>query len=238
LTGHLKALSGQMRPTVSALTVTQHSRHPSLQILKDLLEDQTYPVHEWVLVEGSPTKELARQNGHLIRGLCSSIPVRYIETEGGLPIGHLRQLANRSAQGDIRVVFDDDDYYPPTRIEHAVESLLRSKKRLAGCSPMLMYDYQTQKLTQFPSFGRNHSVSSAMAWTRAYEGVYDEQARHAEESSFTRGFQERMVQLDPAHTIIQSSHTQNTYSKKRFKLLEVHGSIPELFLSRFTAVFA
>jgi glycosyltransferase involved in cell wall biosynthesis len=227
-----------MRPTVSVLTVTQHSRHPSLQILKDLLAEQTYPIYEWILVEGSPTQDLARQNNHLIRGLATSIPIRYIETEGGLSIGHLRQLANRSAQGDIRVVMDDDDYYPPTRIEHAVESLLRSKKRLAGCSPMLMYDYQTQKLTQFPSFGRNHSVSSAMAWTRSYEGVYDEQARNAEESSFTRGFKERMVQLDPVHTIVQSSHTQNTYSKKGFKLVEVQGSIPEPFLSRLRAVFA
>ena len=227
-----------MRPSVSVLTVTQQSRQPSLQILKDLLADQTYPIYEWVLVEGSPTKELARQNSTFLQGLATSIPVRYIETEGGLPIGHLRQLANRSAQGDIRVVMDDDDYYPPTRVEHAVESLLRSKKRLAGCSPMLMYDYQTQTLTQFPSFGPNHSVSSAMAWTRSYDGMYDEQARHAEESSFTRGFRAPMVQLDPAHTIIQSSHTQNTYSKKRFKLLEVHGSIPEPYLSRLTAVFA
>jgi len=227
-----------MPPSVSLLTITQLSRHQSLQILKDLIKDQTYPnILEWVLVEGSPTKEASHQNAKSIQALDSTIPIRYISTDGGLSIGVLRQMANEAAKGDIRVVLDDDDYYPCERVEHAVTRLLESNKRLAGCSRMLLYDYQLKKLFQFRSFGLNHSVSSCMAWTRDYPGFYDLLVRCGEESSFTDDFTEPMVQLDPWKTIIQSSHTQNTYSKKALIVPEVEGSVPEPYLSRFTAVF-
>jgi len=228
-----------MQPSVSLLTVTQLSRHQSLLILRDLVQDQTYPnILEWVLVEGSPTKEAALQNAKSIQALASTIPIRYIGTEGGLSIGVLRQMANEAAKGDIRVVLDDDDYYPCERVEHAVTRLQESNKQLAGCSQMLLYDYQLKKLFQFRSFGLNHSVSSCMAWTQTYRGFYDLLVRCGEESSFTEDFTEPMVQLDPWKTIIQSSHTQNTYSKKALIVPEVEGSVPEPYLSRFTTVFA
>lgn len=227
-----------MQPSVSLLTITQLSRHQSLLILKDLIKDQTYQnILEWILVEGSLTKEAAYENAKSIQALDSSIPIRYIQTDGGLSIGVLRQMANEAARGDIRVVLDDDDYYPCERVEHAVTQLQKSKKRLAGCSQMLLYDYQLKKLFQFRSFGLNHSVSSCMAWTRNYPGFYDLLVRCGEESSFTDDFTEPMVQLDPWKTIIQSSHTQNTYSKKALVVPEVSGSVPEPYLSRFTAVF-
>jgi len=190
------------------------------------------------LVEGSPTPEAALQNGQFIKAIDSQIPIRYIQTEGGLTIGVLRQIANQEAKGDIRVVLDDDDYYPPDRVEHAVTRLLESKKRLAGCSRMLLYDYQLNKLFQFRSFGLNHSISSCMAWTRDYRGFYDLMARFGEESSFTEDFTEPMVQLDPFKTIIQSSHLHNTYSKKALIVPEVEGSVPEPYLSRFQKIFA
>lgn len=227
-----------MQPSVSLLTVTQQSRQPSLLILKDLVKDQTYPnILEWILVEGSPTKAAALENAQFIQTLDSTIPIRYIQTEGGLSIGVLRQIANQEAKGDIRVVLDDDDYYPCDRVEHAVTRLLESKKLLAGCSRMLLFDYQLNKLFQFRSFGINHSVSSCMAWTRDYPGFYDLLVRFAEESSFTEDFTEPMVQLDPWKTIIQSSHTENTYSKKALVVPEVAGSVPEPYFSRFQNVF-
>jgi len=228
-----------MQPSVSLLTITQASRQQSLLILRDLVKDQTYPNSlEWILVEGSPTPEAALQNSQFIKTLDSSIPIRYVQTEGGLTIGVLRQIANQEAKGDIRVVLDDDDYYPPDRVEHAVTRLLESKKRLAGCSRMLLFDYQLNKLFQFRSFGLNHSISSCMAWIRDYRGFYDLMAQFGEEGSFTEDFTEPMVQLDPFKTIIQSSHLHNTYSKKALVVPEVEGSVPEPYLSRFQKIFA
>jgi hypothetical protein len=228
--------------SVSVLTVTQYSRRSCLEILKDLLEAQTYShIVEWVLVEGSQNKADAVANAECIQQMKSHIPIpiRYIGTGGGYPIGTLRQIANEEAIGEIRVVMDDDDYYPPSRVAHAVESLLRSGKQLAGCSPMFMMDYQAGKMIQFKSFGPNHSVSSAMAWTRNYPGLYDLKARKAEESSFTNGFREPMVQLDPALTIIQSSHGSNTFPKTGLThLVELSKClVPEPFQSRYQKYF-
>jgi glycosyltransferase involved in cell wall biosynthesis len=228
-----------MLPPVSVLTVTQRSRQGTLLILKDLLEAQTYSnIVEWVLVEGSQTKQQALENAEFIQQIKTRIPISYIGTQGGYPIGTLRQIANEEGVGEIRVVMDDDDYYPPTRVAHAVESLLRSGKQIAGCSPMYMMDYQAGKMIQFKSFGPNHSVSSAMAWVRNYPGLYDLKARKAEEGSFTNGFREPMVQLDPELTIIQSSHRANTFPKTGLThLVELKEClVPEPFRSRYRLI--
>ena len=202
--------------TVSILTITQYKRQASLLLLRDLILAQDYPLLEWILVEGSPTSEEADANEAFCKALLlnSDTPIRYIQGCQGAGIGHLRNVANEAALGDVRVVLDDDDYYPPDRVRHAVESLNKSGKQLAGCSKMFLYDYPSERLFQFKSFGKNHSTFSCMAWTRSYKGLCDPTARFAEETSFTRGFTEPMVQLHPAKTIVQSSHHGNTYSKK------------------------
>ena len=232
--------------SVSLLTITQFKRQASLLLLRDLILDQDYPhLLEWILVEGSPTSEEAKANEIFCRALeAEGLPIRYIPGSGD-PIGLLRNRANEAALGDVRVVLDDDDYYPPERVRHAVESLASSKKQIAGCSPMLLFDYSSDRLFQFKSFGKNHSVASCMAWTSAYKGVCDPTARFAEESSFTNGFREPMVQLDPEKTIVQSSHSQNTFSKKGLiatglgkTLVQVDTNpMPLSYLERFKKTF-
>jgi len=234
--------------SVSLLTITQYKRQASLLLLRDLILDQDYPhLLEWILVEGSPTSEEAEANEIFCRGLfCEGLPIRYISGSSGDPIGLLRNRANEAALGDVRVVLDDDDYYPPERVRHAVDSLASSKKQIAGCSPMLLFDYPSDRLFQFKSFGKNHSVASCMAWTSAYKGVCDPTARFAEESSFTHGFREPMVQLDPQKTIVQSSHSQNTFSKRGLittglgkTLVQVDTNpMPLPYLERFKKTFS
>ena len=170
--------------------------------------------HEWIIVEGSKNPEEAEANGHLVRALHSSIPIRYITEAAGARLGALRQTANKTAKGDFRVVMDDDDYYPPTRVAHAVTRLRTSGLRLAGCSRMLMYDFNRDRLYQFKSFGPNHSISPCMAWTSSYDGIYSPEATTAEEAGFTRDFTEPMVQLNPVDTIVHGVHGANTYQDK------------------------
>jgi hypothetical protein len=230
--------------SVSILTVTQWTRRESLAILNDMIGDQTYRgIVEWIIVEGSQGPEDRERNGAFVRTITNvKCPIRYI-TPGPLKLGALRAAANEAAIGDYRVVMDDDDYYPPDRISHAVERLARSSKKIAGCSPMLMYDYGSRALYQFKRFASTHSVSSCMAWKRDYAGTYDPDAITGEEAHFTNGFTEPMVQLDPAKTIIQSSHGTNTYSKKALlKTLQevglgVTAFIPPVYLDRLCHVF-
>lgn len=237
--------------SVSILTVTQWSRHDSLAILNDMIAEQTYPnIAEWIIVEGSPTDQEAQQNQQLIQSMTNPIcRIRYILLARGQPLGALRQAANDAAIGDIRVVMDDDDYYPPTRVSHAVSRLQASKKEIAGCSAMFMYDYGLRALFQFRSFGPRHSTSSCMAWKRSYDGRYDLTERVSDEFRFTEGFTRPMVQLDPIHTIVQSSHGSNTFAKQGLidfflgKTLDLISAdlipaIPVTYLSRMSAALA
>ena len=237
--------------SVSILTVTQWSRRESLAILNDMIGDQTYTeILEWIIVEGSQSSEDREQNGALIRTMTNTkCPIRYIAglskpLGAGLskPLGALRSAANEAACGEYRIVMDDDDYYPPERVSHAVERLARSSKKIAGCSPMLMYDYGSRAIYQFKRFASTHSVSSCMAWKREYAGTYDLAAVTGEESHFTNGFTEPMVQLDPVKTIVQSSHDANTYSKKGLTYLrsvdaDITTFIPPVYLDRLCSVF-
>ena len=233
--------------SVSILTVTQWSRRDSLAILNDMIAEQTYSnIVEWIIVEGSSTEADRNRNAKLIQSMTNpSCCIRYIMSASGQPLGclgSLRQAANDAAIGEFRVVMDDDDYYPPTRVSHAVARLQASKKEIAGCSAMFMYDYGLRSLYQFRSFGPYHSTSSCMAWKRSYDGAYDLTERVSDEFRFTNGFTRPMVQLDPLHTIVQSSHGSNTFAKKGLidyflgKTLDpVSGhAIPITYLNRMT----
>lgn len=213
------------KTTVSIVTISQWKRFNCLEILRDLIKDQTYNnTIEWVIVEGSRTEEDASKNAEAIKGLESKVPIVYLPFEPGLKLGALRNKGNEACKGDITVVMDDDDYYPPQRIEHAVEKLTGTKAQIAGCSAMYIYDYFLQRLYKFREFGPNHSTNNCMAWKRDYlkKNKHDPEKDFGEESSFTFAFKEPMVQLDAEKTIVVSSHDSNTYNKRELLVGGTH----------------
>lgn len=206
-------------PTVSIVTITQLKRFSCLEILKDMIKAQTYQnIIEWVLVEGSPLESDWSENASKIQSLKDdfTIPIIYIEKKPGEKLGALRNKGNNACSGDITVVMDDDDYYPSERVQHAVEKLEGSSFLIAGCSDMLIYDYTLEKLFKFKKFSDNHSVNSCFAWKKKYleNHKHDESKDTGEEPSFTNNFKEPLIQLESKKTIVQSSHSSNTYNKR------------------------
>lgn len=244
-------------PTVSIVTITQLKRFPCMQILKDIVKSQNYQnIIEWIIVEGSKDEDAAlnSENIKLLKESSDlSYPIIYLEKKPGEKLGALRNKGNKACSGDITVVMDDDDYYPENRVKHAVEQLQASSKLLAGCSAMYIYDYTLEKLCKFKGFGDNHSINSCFAWKKQYleKHSHDDSKECGEEPSFTNEFKEPMIQLDPEKTIIQNSHTQNTFSKReilnggicKFTQSNIEISrpitelIPEPFFSRYKALF-
>ena len=211
--------------SVSIITVTQLKRKDTILILFDLIRQQTYKnIIEWVIVEGSALESDGVSNSENIKKLGSEL-IKYIPWSGK-KLGELRNMGNRECTGDITVCMDDDDYYPPTRVEHAVKMLSESRCLIAGCSDKYLYDYHLERLYKFKSFGPNHSTNDCMAWKKEYRGRHDSEVSNAEESSFTNKFTEPMVQLDPFHTIVGSSHNQNTFNKKEICILTSIGIYP------------
>ena len=207
--------------TVSLLTITQRSRNKCLKNLLEFINNQTYQdIIEWVIVEGSKTQKEAEENKEYILNEIIIInktrfPIKYIGFEEGSKLSDLRNRGNDSCKGDIIVCMDDDDYYPPKRVETAVAKLTHSTKQIAGCSYAYMYHYNLDKLYKFKSFGRNHSTNNCFAYKKEYLLTHRHEAGLdlGEEMSFTNGFTEPMIQLDSEDCIVISSHRSNTFDK-------------------------
>lgn len=217
--------------TVSLLTITQNKRFDCINILLDLIKNQTYKnIIEWIIVEGSKTKEEIKINNLNINNLIYSrsteltFPIVYINNDNPIKLGELRNIGNTNCKGDITVCMDDDDYYFQNRVEHAVSKLSKSNYLIAGCSGHLMYDYSLNILLQIKSFGNFHSINSCMAWKKEYLllNKHDSDKDFGEEKSFTKNFTQPMIQLDPESTVIISSHSMNTFSKKIFFLRAIN----------------
>ena len=149
--------------TASIITISQLSRFDCLLNLYELIKLQTYTnITEWVIVEGSNNKEDGDKNKENINTLHkthsklsemnptsihSDIKIVYIEYTG-LLLSDLRNLGNNKCSGKIIVCMDDDDYYPPERVSHAVASLKKTRCLIAGCSDMYIYEYFMSKIIQ------------------------------------------------------------------------------------------
>lgn len=237
--------------SVSLVTITQNSRFNCLLILKEIIEEQTYEnILEWVIVEGSQTEEHANLNKSNIEKLKNEtkIKIKYVEYTGNTILGHLRNKSNDECSGEYIVCLDDDDYYPKDRIEHAINTLKTSKNLIAGCSGCMFYDYILDKQFKSKTLNPNHSTNNCFAYKKEYlkNHKYDNTKRFAEESSFTNSFTEPMCQLNSKKTIIVSSHSLNTFNKRKILLdgllgkgivEEMSSTIPNKYYKLYKSLF-
>ena len=204
---------------VSVVTVTQWKRFSVLKLVALCLSRQSKKPTEWVIVDGNTNPDdaaLLAKEMPTIRDI-SLVPIVYAPYQPGLVLGGMRNRSNAICKGDIIICMDDDDYYPPTRIQHVLEEFEKfPQKQIAGCSAMFIHDYNTLQFYQCKGYHENHSTNSALAYRKSYlkNHRYDDSKTSAEESSFTNHFSEPMIQLDPLHTIMLSSHTENTFDKR------------------------
>ena len=174
---------------------------------------------EWVIIEGSKNKEDADYNEVQIDSLKKEYPIQihYYPFEEQMTLGKLRNKGNLACKGDFIICMDDDDYYPPMRISHVIDRMIAQPDYLiAGCSNIYIHDYNTMQFYQCIGFHTNHSTNSAMAFRKEYllHHSHDESKTFGEEASFTNNFTEKMIPLNPQHTVILSSHSSNTFDKR------------------------
>jgi glycosyltransferase involved in cell wall biosynthesis len=207
-----------MSKSVAIVTITQEKRIDFFKICSMLVKAQDYSnIKEWIVINGSNTTETPLLDAFIEELKADSkMPlIKYHKSEKKT-IGGYRNDCHKYVTSDIIVCFDDDDYYPPQRVSHAVSKLSKSKCALAGCCDMYIYDIHIKKVYQFGNFGNNHSVNNCFAYTNEYMKThsYNESRTFGEEEEFTEKFTIPMIQLDPARTVVQISHTSNTFNKK------------------------
>jgi glycosyltransferase involved in cell wall biosynthesis len=200
-------------PYVSICTPT-FNRRPFIETMFQCFRNQDYPKHrmEWIIVDDGTDK---------IRDLieASNIPeIRYFELEEKIMLGAKRNFMHKQCKGSIIVYMDDDDYYPPDRVSHAVERLLGDQKALcAGSSEIYIYFKHVQKMIQCGPYGPNHATAGTFAFKKELldNTRYEDEAAIAEEKAFLKDYTIPFVQLDPLKSILVFSHEHNTYDKRK-----------------------
>lgn len=197
-------------PFVSVCTPT-FNRRPFIPSMIECFNHQTYPKDkmEWIIVDDG-----FDPIGDLVKDLPC---VKYYRYDTKMTLGKKRNLMNSKASGSIIVYMDDDDYYPPERVMHAVEVLQANPRALcAGTSEMHLYFKHINKMYQFGPYGPNHSTAATFAFRRELllQTKYDDASCLAEERVFLKEYTIPFVQLDTVKSILVISHAHNSFDKR------------------------
>ena len=208
-------------PKVSICTPT-FNRRPFIPYIIKCVEHQTYPKDkiEWIIIDDGTDKV-----EDLFLPLMDSpdqvknqkYSVKYFKYDTKMTLGRKRNLAHEKCTGDIILYMDDDDYYPPERISHAVETLQNNPKALcAGSSAMYIYFKHISKMYKFGPYGPNHATAATFAFRKELlnQTGYDNDACLAEEKFFLKNYTISFVQLEPLKSILVFSHNHNSFDKK------------------------
>lgn len=213
-------------PFVSLCTPT-FNRRPFIPFMIKCFEHQTYPKDriEWIIIDDGTDP---------IGDIVSHIPqVKYFYYDEKMSLGKKRNLMHTKCSGDIIIYMDDDDYYPPERISHAVDKLTKNPSFLfAGSSEMHIYFDSRNAVFQCGPYGKYHATAATFAFKKELLQTtsYNEENEMAEEHTFTKGYTIPLIQLDTLKTILVFSHNHNSLNKE--KLLE-HPERTKISPSRF-----
>tara|TARA_B100001758_G_scaffold65204_1_gene54437 strand:+ start:9318 stop:10064 length:747 start_codon:yes stop_codon:yes gene_type:complete len=206
-----KKVSALGKPTVSVCTPTYNRRLFIPQLIR-CFKSQTYPKEliEWIVIDdGDDTVEDLFKNIE-----C----VKYFKYDTKMKLGKKRNVMHEKATGDIIVYMDDDDFYPPERINHAVDRLRSQPNALcAGSSIVYIYFNDIDKIFQFGPYHSNHATAGTFAFRKELLNIssYDDNAELAEEKHFLKDYTIPFVQLDPRKTILVFAHQYNTFDKRK-----------------------
>ena len=214
--GHTPKLTKKFYPFVSVCTPT-FNRRPFIPNMIQCFKNQTYPKDrmEWIIVDDGTD---------CIEDLITSAgisQIKYQRVTKKMSLGEKRNYMHSFVKGTIIVYMDDDDYYPPERVEHAVDRLQSDKNALcAGSSEIYVYFKHIGKMIQCGPYGPNHATAGTFAFRTELlkTNRYEDHAALAEEKHFLNNYTVPFIQLDPMKSILVFSHEHNTFDKR--KLLE------------------
>ena len=143
------------QPFVSICTLT-HNRPDYLRRLLTCIESQTYPLNkiEWLILDDS-TEYL--QNIEIKSQ--SLINIKYRRLREKMTLGAKRNLSHKLCNGQFIVYMDDDDFYFPKRVAHAVDALRKSNKEIAGSTYIPANFSHDDQIWLSGPFGKNHGTA-------------------------------------------------------------------------------
>lgn len=170
------------------------------------------PVH-WIVLDNSDTPEQGWRESQ------NDPRVVYEHVEGPRTIGWMRNRCMELAlhySWDFLVFWDDDDYYPPTRISSGTRALMSSPTAvIAGSTVLWILLTRENVMVQSGPFHDAHATAATFTVRRSYVDThrFDPEKTKGEELSFTDGWKASMVQVSPEETIVVMGHKTNTVDK-------------------------
>ena len=214
---------------VSVITSTAN-RARFMPRLINIYKGQTYPHEdmEWIILDdGEESVE------KFFTELC--LPkIRYIRSDVRQPMGMKLNRLVYEARGDILVVMDDDDYYPPERVSSAVRALESNPWcEVAGTSLVYAYSTATGEIFRLGPYHDKHALNCTLAWKKSYsqKQLFDPAEVCAVEKRFLRGFTVPMIQLKASETILHILHSSNTFDKTKTSQMKRTDLMLEDFIS-------
>ena len=169
----------------------------------------------WVILDNSSTPaedwSIARDRDGIL----------YERVYGPQPIGWMRNrcLDIALAEGaDIIVFWDDDDYYPPTRISSGIKALEEDPTAdIAGSSRMFLLLTRENIFLETGPFGPTHATAATYTIRRRYAERHRflETKARGEELEFTEQWTAKLIQVPPEETIVVLGHGRNTVDKSQ-----------------------
>ena len=163
----------------------------------------------WIIVDNGTEWEQAKD--------CPD--VLYEQVADPKPIGWLRNRCLDLALehgADVLIFWDDDDYYPPTRIAASLAAFdARPDADIAGSSRMYLLLTRENVLMTTGPFHEHHATAATMAIRRRYAEThrFDPTKVRGEELEFTEQWTANVVQLPPEDVIVVMGHSRNTVNK-------------------------
>jgi O-antigen biosynthesis protein len=102
---------------------------------------QDYPRAELVIVDDGE-----RPSSHCVP---PDPRIRYLRASPKATVGGKRNAACRAARGELILHWDDDDWYPPSRIRRQVRALLDGGHELCGTSTLMFFDPSADRAWEY-----------------------------------------------------------------------------------------
>jgi|UniRef100_A0A6C0BYG2 hypothetical protein len=205
-----KKVSALGKPFVSICTPT-YNRRKFIPFLIKCYQSQTYPreLMEWVIIDDGEDS---------VEDLFKGVPtVKYTRLEEKMKLGAKRNYMHTKCKGEIIIYMDDDDFYHPERVNHAVNRLRGNPQALAaGSSVIHIFFKHIQTIYEFGPYGPRHATAGTFAFKKELlkQTKYDDDAEMAEEKQFLKNYTIPFVQLNPRKTMLVFAHDANTFDKK------------------------
>lgn len=196
-------------PRVSILIPTR-DRPKFLKQLLSAIYHQTYPrdLLELVIID---------DGRHSIAPILpsSGINLIYQYLDKPITIGNKRQQLKSLATGDIMVCMDDDDYYPPERVSHAVETLQKTPGIEFAFAPTFLLYRPLRKMVYKSGPWLKNWGHATFAFTRRFAEThhYHLDDTGGEERHFTQFYRVPYAVLEPQKTVIALIHHNNSIPK-------------------------